>query len=356
MKSNRYIHVALTVGALAAAPALATAQTGSTGQPHQRESGTPGAAQGGAQQGGSAHQGGSAQGGSAQQGGSAKPQGDQAGASGGQRAQQQGQGQKKQAMKPMKLHEQISFQVEEGCTYTASVNGRIEQAAAGKSQQPSGSQPGGGSQGRGGTGAQGQTGGAAQAPGSGAHAHAGAAQGRDQDTGGVQAPAGGAQAGGAQGGSQAQAGRAQGGNQDQAGRAHGGSQDQAGRAQGGSQDQAGRAQGERQAQAGGAQSGSQPGSRAGDQEKVKPDLTVSASMSCPNTPELRVTDTLKTDAAVSRSELEEMISRRASIATQKSGRFCMYVPQFELTREKLSGKGIAQLCRVPAPDQKQGMR
>ncbi|WP_433935801.1 hypothetical protein AB3662_13850 [Sorangium cellulosum] len=328
MKSNRYIHVALTVGALAAAPALAAAQTGSTGQPHQRESGTPGAAQGG----------------------SAKPQGDQAGASGGQRAQQQGQGQKKQAMKPMKLQEQISFQVEDGCTYTASVNGRIEQTAAGKSQQPSGSQPGGGSQGRGGTGAQGQTGGAAQAPGSGAHAHAGGAQGRDQDTGGVQAPAGGAQAGGPQGGSQAQAGRAQGGSQDQAGRTPGGSQDQTGKAQGGG------AQGERQAQAGGAQGGSQPGSRAGDQEKVKPDLTVSASMSCPNTPELRVTDTLKTDTAVSRSELEEMISRRASIATQKSGRFCMYVPQFELTREKLSGKGIAQLCRVPAPDQKQGMR
>ncbi|KYF78209.1 hypothetical protein BE17_08430 [Sorangium cellulosum] len=89
---------------------------------------------------------------------------------------------------------------------------------------------------------------------------------------------------------------------------------------------------------------------------MKPNLTVSASMSCPNAPAVRITDTLKTDTAVSRSELEEMISKRASIATEKSGRFCMYVPQFELTRERLSGKGIAQLCRVPAPDQKQGMR
>ncbi|WP_437758885.1 hypothetical protein [Sorangium sp. So ce1389] len=294
MKLNRSIHLALAMGALAAVPALAAAQTGSTSPPQQRESGTPGAAQGGAAQ----------QGGSAQQGSSAQQQGNPPGASGGQRAQQQGQGQKKQAIK---LQEQISFQVEDGCTYTASVNGRIEQAAASKSQPPAGGQPGGGSQGRGGTGAQGQTGGAAQGPAGGSQAQAGAAQGRGQDTGGSQA-----QAGAAQGGSQAQAGAAQG--------------------------------------------GSQAGPGAGDQEKVKPNLTVSASMSCPNAPALRVTDTLKTDTAVSRSELEEMISRRASIATEKSGRFCMYVPQFELTREKLSGKGIAQLCRVPAPDQKQGMR
>jgi len=49
-----------------------------------------------------------------------------------------------------------------------------------------------------------------------------------------------------------------------------------------------------------------------------------------------------------------MISRRTSIATEKGGRFCMYVPQFELTRDKLSGKGIAQLCRVPAAGEKGG--
>ncbi|WP_437639238.1 hypothetical protein [Sorangium sp. So ce854] len=354
MRSNRYIHLALAMGALTVAPALATAQTGSTGQPQQRESGTPGAAQGGGSQQRGAQQGGSAQqGGAAQQGGSAKQQGDQAGASGGRRAQQQQQGQKKQAIK---LHEQISFQVEDGCTYTATVNGRIEQPPASKSQPPPGSQPGGGSQGRGGTGAQGQTGGIGQEPGSGAHAHAGGAQGRGQDTSGSQAPAGGAQAG-----SQTQPGRTQGGSQEQAGSqaqaggAQAGSQAQPGRTQGGSQDQTG-AQAGRQAQAGSAQGGGQAGSGAADQEKVKPNLTVAASISCPNTPELRVSDTLKTDSAVSRSELEEMISRRASIATEKGGRFCMYVPQFELTREKLSGKGIAQLCRVPAQGQRQGMR
>lgn len=296
------------MGALAAVPALAAAQTGSTSPPQQRESGTPGAAQGGSARG------------SAQQGGSAQ-KGNQPGASGGQRAQQQGQVQKKQAMK---LQEQISFEVEDGCTYTASVNGRIEQSAASKSRPPAGGQPGDGSQGRGGTGAQGQTGGAAQGTAGGSQAPAGGAQARGHDTGGSEAQAGGAQARGHDtGGSQAQAGAAQGGSQ---------------------------------AQAGAAQGGSQAGTGAGDQEKVKPNLTVSASMSCPNAPAVRVTDTLKTDTAVSRSELEEMISRRASIATEKSGRFCMYVPQFELTRERLSGKGIAQLCRVPAPDQKQGMR
>ncbi|WP_437970431.1 hypothetical protein WMF04_14565 [Sorangium sp. So ce260] len=316
MKSNRSIQIALAMGALAVVPALAAAQTGSTSPPQQRESGAPGAAQGGAQQGGAR---GAAQGGSAQQ----QQQGDQPGASSARRAQQQqqGQGQKKQAMK---LQEQISFQVEEGCTYTASVNGRIEPAAASKAQQPSGGQPGGGSQGRGGAGAQGQTGGAAQGSAGGSQAPAGGAQDRGRDTGGSQAPAGGAQGG------------------DQAGAAQGGSQARAG-AQGG-------------AAQGGGQAGGQAGSGAGDQERVKPNLTVSASMSCPNAPELRVTDTLKTDTAVSRSELEGMISRRTSIATEKNGRFCMYVPQFELTREKLSGKGIAQLCRVPAADQKQGMR
>ncbi|KYG05580.1 hypothetical protein BE21_39810 [Sorangium cellulosum] len=130
-----------------------------------------------------------------------------------------------------------------------------------------------------------------------------------------------------------------------------------GGAQGGSQAHAGaQAGGAQGGQADAAQGGGQTGSGAGAQEKVKPNLTVSASMSCPNTPELRVTDTLKTDTAITRSELEGMISRRASIATQKSGRFCMYVPQFELTSERLSGRGIAQLCRVPAADQKQGMR
>ncbi|WP_438000968.1 hypothetical protein WMF26_15570 [Sorangium sp. So ce185] len=332
MKSNRSIHLALAMGVLAAAPALSAAQTGSTSPPQQRESGMPGAAQGGAQQqGGSAHQGGArgaAQGG-AQQGG-ARQQGDQPGASGGQRAQQQQQQQQQgqRQKKAMTLKEQISFKVEEGCTYTASVNGRIDPAPAGKSQQPSGAQPGGGPQGRGGAGAQGQTGGAAQGPAGGSQAQAGGAQDRSRDTGGSQAPAGGApggsQAGGAQGDSQAHAAA------------------QAGGAQGG--------------QADSAQGGGQAGPGAGGQERVKPNLTVSASMSCPNTPELRVTDTLKTDTAVTRSELEGMISRRASIATQKSGRFCMYVPQFELTSERLSGRGIAQLCRVPAADQKQGMR
>ncbi|AUX31177.1 MULTISPECIES: hypothetical protein [Sorangium] len=324
MKSNRSIHLALAMGALAVAPALSAAQTGSTSPPQQRESGTPGAAHGGAQQQGGAR--GTAQGGAHQ--GGAQQQGDQHGASSGQRAQQQQQQQQGQRHKAMTLKEQISFKVEEGCTYTASVNGRIEPAAAGKSQQPSGAQPGGGPQGRGGAGAQGQTGGAAQGPAGGSQAQAGGAQDRSRDTGGSQAPAGGApggsQAGGAQGGSQAHAGA------------------QAGGAQGG--------------QAGSAQGGGQAGAGAGAQEKVKPNLTVSASMSCPNAPELRVTDTLKTDTAVTRSELEGMISRRASIATEKSGRFCMYVPQFELTGEKLSGRGIAQLCRVPAADQKQGMR
>ncbi|WP_437940878.1 hypothetical protein [Sorangium sp. So ce341] len=350
MKSNRSIHLALAMGVLAAAPALSAAQTGSTSPPQQRESGTPGAAQGGAQQqGGSAQQGGArgtarggaqqggaqqggAQQGGAQQGGAQQggaQQGDQPGASSGQRAQQQQQQQQGQRQKKaMTLKEQISFKIEEGCTYTASVNGRIDPAPAGKSQQPSGAQPGGGPQGRGGAGAQGQTGGAAQGSAGGSQAQAGGAQDRSRDTGGSQAPAGGApggsQAGGAQGGSQAHAGA------------------QAGGAQGG--------------QAGGAQGGGQAGPGAGDQERVKPNLTVSASMSCPNAPELRVTDTLKTDTAVTRSELEGMISRRASIATQKSGRFCMYVPQFELTNERLSGRGIAQLCRVPAADQKQGMR
>ncbi len=67
--------------------------------------------------------------------------------------------------------------------------------------------------------------------------------------------------------------------------------------------------------------------------KVKPNLTVAASVSCPNAVDLKVSDTLKTDKAVGRSELEEMISRRTSIATEKGGRFCLYVPQFELTRE-----------------------
>ncbi|WP_437871738.1 hypothetical protein [Sorangium sp. So ce363] len=253
------------MGALAVVPALAAAQTGGTGSPQQREPGSPGAAQGGALH-----------------------QGDKPSPSGAQRTQQQqGQSQKKQAMN---LKEQISFPVEEGCTYTASVNGRIDPVAAGKSQQPSGGQTGSGSGnlGReGGAGVQGQT--------DGSQAHAG----------------------GAQGGSQAHEGA------------------QAGRAQGGGQ--------------------AGPGAdyREG-QEKVKPNLTVAASVSCPNAADLKVSDTLKTDKAISRSELEEMISRRTSIATEKGGRFCMYVPQFELTREKLSGKGIAQLCRVPAAAEKGG--
>ncbi|WP_437916081.1 hypothetical protein WME73_14625 [Sorangium sp. So ce302] len=242
------------MGALAVVPALAAAQTGGTGSPQQRESGSPGAAQGGAQH-----------------------QGDKPSPSGAQRTQQQqGQSQKKQAMN---LKEQISFPVEEGCTYTASVNGRIDPVAAGKSQQPSGGQTGSGNLGRsGGAGVQGQTDGSQAQP------HEGA-----------------------------QAGRAQ----------------------------------------GGGQAGPGADYREG-QEKVKPNLTVAASVSCPNAVDLKVSDTLKTDKAISRSELEEMISRRTSIATEKGGRFCMYVPQFELTREKLSGKGIAQLCRVPAGAEKGG--
>jgi hypothetical protein len=271
MKSNRSIQFALAMGALAVVPALAAAQTGGTGSQQQRESGSsqqresgsPGAAQGGALH-----------------------QGDKPSPSGAQRTQQQGQSQKKQAMN---LQERISFPVEEGCTYTASVNGRIDPVAAGKSQQPSGGQTGSGNLGRGGAGEQGHT------DGSQAQAHAGGAQAGSQ-------PHEGAQAGRAQAGGQAG-----------------------------------------------------PGAdyREG-QEKVKPNLTVAASVSCPNAVDLKVSDTLKTDKAISRSELEEMISRRTSIATEKGGRFCMYVPQFELTRDKLSGKGIAQLCRVPAAAEKGG--
>ncbi|MGK4005870.1 hypothetical protein WMF31_24805 [Sorangium sp. So ce1036] len=303
MKSNRSIHLALVLGALATVPALAAAQTGSSGAPQQRESG----AQGGAQQ---------------QQGGA--QQGGQPGASGGERAQRKEEGQKDQGQKDqgkqkqaMRLQEQIAYPVEDGCTYTASVSGKIEQAKAGKSQQPSGAQPGGSGQGRGGPGAQGRTGGAAQDQDeSGRQAQAGGAQGRDQDTGGSRAPAGGAQ--------------------------------------GDQQAQPGGARGDRQAQAGGAQAGSQPG--AGDQEKVKPNLTLTASVSCPGKADIRVKDTLKTDTPVSRSELEDMISRRTSITTEKDGRFCMYVPQFEVGREKLSARGVAQLCRVPSQGQKHGMR
>ncbi|WP_159396927.1 hypothetical protein [Sorangium cellulosum] len=307
MKSNRSIHLALAMGALAAAPALAAAQTGSTSPPQQRESSAAGGAQpqqgnqpgaaGGAQQQG--NQPGAAGGAQPQQGnqpgaaGGAQQQGNQPGAAGGRHAQQQQQGQKK----TMKLEEQVSFAVEDGCTYTATVNGKLVPTTASRSQQPSGGQPGGGSQGRGGTGAQGQTGGVGQGPaGEGSQARAGGTQG-----GGSQGQTGGAQAGGAQ--------------------------------------------------AGGAQA---PG--GGDQARVKPDLTVSASISCPNAADLKVTDTLKTDMPITRSELEDMLSRRASIATQRGGRFCMIVPDFELTPERLTSRGVTQLCRTTTPPQKHGMR
>ncbi|WP_437680774.1 hypothetical protein [Sorangium sp. So ce131] len=330
MKSNRSIHLALVMGALAAAPALAAAQTGSTSPPQQRESSAAGGAQpqqgnqagaaGGAQQHGNqpgasgAQQHGAS--GAQQHGASgAQPQqGNQGGAASGRHAQQhQQQGQKKKAMK---LEERVSFAVEDGCTYTATVNGKLEPAAAGRSQQPSGGQPGGGSQGRGGTGAQGQTGGVGQGPaGEGSQARAGGAQG------GSQGHAGGAQAGGTEAGG-AQAGGAQAGS----------------------------------AQAGGAQAGGQSQSGDGDRDRVKPNLTVSASISCPNTADLQVTDTLKTDTPITRSELEDMLSRRASIATQRGGRFCMIVPDFELTSERLTSRGVTQLCRTATPPQKHGMR
>lgn len=280
MKSNRSIHVALAIGALATAPALVAAQTGGTSPSQQ-----------GAQQSG------------------------HPGTRSDRRAEQQQQ-QKGQQKEPMRLQEHVSFPVEDGCRYTASVTGKIAQAGGG-AQQPQRGQSGGSQRGASG---QEPTGGL----------------GHGQEAGGSQAQAGGA------------AGQRQGQQPSDAAGQRQGQQPSGGEGQRHAQQPSG-AEGQRQAQQG-----------PGASEKLSPNLNVSASISCPNTAEIRISETLKPDKPVSRAELEDMISRRASIATKKNGRFCMYVPEFELTREKLNSRGVTQLCRVsPEPrqdQQKHGMR
>jgi hypothetical protein len=86
-----------------------------------------------------------------------------------------------------------------------------------------------------------------------------------------------------------------------------------------------------------------PASPKGGDERVNPNLSVTATLTCPNKPVVKVSDTVNRTGPLSLDEVEAAIERRASIS---AGGACLFTPELELSPEGLTGIAVKYLCPV----------
>jgi len=77
--------------------------------------------------------------------------------------------------------------------------------------------------------------------------------------------------------------------------------------------------------------------------KVEPDLAVTAVLECPSADAQKVAEKVAGTGPITRSDLENLLERRASILGE-TGRRCSYVPDIAFVGEGLAGKGVSHLC------------
>ena len=86
---------------------------------------------------------------------------------------------------------------------------------------------------------------------------------------------------------------------------------------------------------------------------VTSDLRVNTQVSCPGKPTLKVEETVTRTGPMTRGILEEAIERRATVVIAEGGRACAFVPDFNLTDQRLSGVAVAYMCATPQGQQGQ---
>ncbi len=104
------------------------------------------------------------------------------------------------------------------------------------------------------------------------------------------------------------------------------------------------------AQQSGAQQQQSGAQQSGAQQAVQhldPNLTVTASLTCPGGQKREITDTISRTGPLTREALEDAIERRATIVAIDTPQQCAYMPDFQIAGQKLSAVGVAYLCATP---------
>lgn len=88
-----------------------------------------------------------------------------------------------------------------------------------------------------------------------------------------------------------------------------------------------------------------------DEEIIDPDLTVSAAVACPGGITLRQSENVLRPGPISQDALEDAIETRASVASNVSGRQCLYVPDMDLRGNDIEVESVAFVCALENPSE-----
>ena len=90
-----------------------------------------------------------------------------------------------------------------------------------------------------------------------------------------------------------------------------------------------------------------PAGGTADEQKLNPNVTINATVSCPNATDKKVSETI-VHTGMTKDEMLDTLSLHGSILSGATGQRCVYMPLFQLTPEnKIDLNGVTFLCPLP---------
>ena len=83
------------------------------------------------------------------------------------------------------------------------------------------------------------------------------------------------------------------------------------------------------------------------EQKLNPNVTINATVSCPNAVDKKVSETV-VHTGMTKDEMLDTLSIHGSVLSGATGQRCVYMPLFQLTPEnKIDLNGVTYLCPLP---------
>jgi hypothetical protein len=92
---------------------------------------------------------------------------------------------------------------------------------------------------------------------------------------------------------------------------------------------------------------------AGADQLVIPNVTMAATLSCPDKPDIKVVEHFTTQTPVTVHEFEEGLMRRAAVAVKVGDQVCLFMPDLAVTEKEVEGRSLALMCNVSKVEQKE---
>jgi hypothetical protein len=80
------------------------------------------------------------------------------------------------------------------------------------------------------------------------------------------------------------------------------------------------------------------------EQRLLPDLVVMSSLTCPNKPVVKVSDSVSRTGPLTLEQVEAALERRGSVSADSGGGGCLFQPDFELDQNGLTGVSVTYLC------------